>query len=67
MKRAGINRVGEVLALPRSELLKIRNFGQKSINELFEVLSNEGLLPSDTSDAAKVSEESEESGEQDSS
>jgi DNA-directed RNA polymerase alpha subunit len=52
------------LALPRSELLKIRNFGQKSINELFEVLSNEGLLPSDTSDAAKVSEES---GEQDSS
>jgi len=64
LKRAGINRVGEVLALPRSELLKIRNFGQKSINELFEVLSTEGLLPSDTS---KVSEESEESEEQGSS
>ena len=66
LKRAGINRVGEVLALPRSELLKIRNFGQKSINELFEVLSTEGLLPSDPSEIAKVPEESEESEEQDS-
>ena len=34
LKRAGINRVGEVVALPKSDLLKIRNFGQKSLDEL---------------------------------
>lgn len=49
LKRAGINRVGEVLQLPRGDLLKIRNFGQKSINELFDVLSTKGLLPSESS------------------
>ena len=45
LKRAGINRVGEVLTMPKSELLKIRNFGQKSLDELYEKLSEKDLLP----------------------
>ena len=34
LKRAGLNRVGEVISIPKAELLKIRNFGQKSLDEL---------------------------------
>jgi DNA-directed RNA polymerase subunit alpha len=45
LKRAGINRVGEVLSMPKAELLKIRNFGQKSLDELYEKLSEKDLLP----------------------
>lgn len=45
LKRAGINRVGEVLAMPRAELLKIRNFGQKSLEELYQKLSEKGYMP----------------------
>jgi len=38
LKRAGIHRVGEVLKMPRRDLLRIRNFGQKSLDELYERL-----------------------------
>ena len=34
LKRAGINKVGEVLERTAAELLKIRNFGEKSLTEL---------------------------------
>ena len=34
LKRAGINKVGEVLERTAAELLKIRNFGEKSLDEL---------------------------------
>ncbi|MCH7739697.1 MAG: hypothetical protein IIC93_06070, partial [Chloroflexi bacterium] len=44
LKRAGINRVGEVLAMPKRDLLRIRNFGQKSLDELYERLGEEGFL-----------------------
>ena len=44
LKRAGINRVGEVLAMPKRDLLRIRNFGQKSLDELYEKLAEEGFL-----------------------
>ena len=44
LKRAGINRVGEVLSLPKSELLKIRNFGQKSLDELYSNLAERDML-----------------------
>jgi len=50
LKRAGINRVGEVLTMPKSELLKIRNFGLKSLNELYDKLAERELLPSESSD-----------------
>jgi len=45
LKRAGINRVGEVISMPKSELLKIRNFGQKSLTELYEKLEAKDFLP----------------------
>ena len=45
LKRAGINLVGEVLKLNRSQLLRIRNFGEKSYSELFARLRDMDLLP----------------------
>jgi DNA-directed RNA polymerase subunit alpha len=45
LKRAGINRVGEVLLMPKGELLKIRNFGQKSLDELYDKLAERDFLP----------------------
>lgn len=47
LKRAGINKVGEVLELSRNELLRIRNFGEKSYNELFGRLREMNLLPAE--------------------
>ena len=45
LKRAGIDKVGEVLEKSRAELLRIRNFGEKSYNELFGRLRDMDLLP----------------------
>ena len=45
LKRAGIDRVGEVLQMSREELLKIRNFGDKSYTELYDKLRENELLP----------------------
>ena len=47
LKRAGINRVGEVLEMSKSDLLRIRNFGEKSYTELFDRLREMKLLPAD--------------------
>ena len=43
LKRAQINRVGEVLEMSDEELLKIRNFGEKSLFELQEKLAEHGI------------------------
>jgi len=45
LKRAGINRVGEVLEMTKPELLRIRNFGDKSYDELFGRLRDMDLVP----------------------
>jgi DNA-directed RNA polymerase subunit alpha len=48
LKRAGITKVGEILEkLERSEdeILSIRNFGQKSLDELKEKLADKGYWP----------------------
>ena len=45
LKRAGIDRVGEVLQSSREDLLNIRNFGEKSYLELFDKLREKDLLP----------------------
>ena len=48
LKRAGIDKVGQVLSMRSSELLQIRNFGEKSLTELRERLTHMGLpLPQD--------------------
>lgn len=43
LKRAHITKVGEVLEMPYDELLKIRNFGEKSLVELRERLAERGI------------------------
>ena len=48
LKRAHINRIGEILEKEKSELLKIRNFGEKSLDELYERLETMGFLPQET-------------------
>jgi len=44
LKRAHINRIGEVLEKDKSELMKIRNFGEKSLKELYDQLAALGFL-----------------------
>jgi DNA-directed RNA polymerase subunit alpha len=51
LKRAGLNRVGEVISIPKTELLKIRNFGQKSLDELYDKLAERNMLPEDDNSA----------------
>ena len=51
LKRAGLNRVGEVISIPKAELLKIRNFGQKSLDELYDKLAERNMLPEDDTSA----------------
>lgn len=45
LKRAGIDKVGEVLEKSKEELISIRNFGEKSYTELFDQLRAMDLLP----------------------
>lgn len=45
LKRAGIDKVGEVLEKSKEELIAIRNFGEKSYTELFDQLRAMDLLP----------------------
>lgn len=63
LKRAGINKVGEVLEMNRSELLRIRNFGEKSYHELFDKLREMNLLPPDMDPANNVNGMGEEDSE----
>ena len=41
--RTGLTTVGEVLEKNEDELLEIRNFGEKSLSELYEVLMDHGV------------------------
>ena len=47
LKRAALNKIGEVLLLSKPELLRIRNFGEKSYTELYGRLCEMDLLPLD--------------------
>ncbi|MFQ5933612.1 MAG: DNA-directed RNA polymerase subunit alpha C-terminal domain-containing protein, partial [Dehalococcoidia bacterium] len=59
LKRAGINKVGEVLETSKEELLAIRNFGEKSLTELHEALDAKGLLPAPPAEEETPAEETE--------
>jgi len=63
LKRAGINRVGEVLEMTKPELLRIRNFGDKSYAELFGRLRDMDLVPPEL-DPDRVEAEAEPEGEE---
>jgi len=43
LKRAHLSKVGEILEMSDSELLKIRNFGEKSMEELQQKLAERGI------------------------
>jgi DNA-directed RNA polymerase subunit alpha len=45
LKRSGITRVGQVLTMSQDDLLAVRNFGEKSLNELKDTLTTRGFLP----------------------
>ena len=51
LKRAHITRVGEVLQMSDEELLKIRNFGEKSLSELRSRLADQGVASGLSADA----------------
>jgi DNA-directed RNA polymerase subunit alpha len=44
LKRASIHKVGEILERTRGELLRIRNFGEKSLDELNERLTDINII-----------------------
>lgn len=48
LKREGIHQVGELVARSEADLLDIRNFGAKSINEVKEKLHELGLSLKDS-------------------
>ena len=45
LKRAGLDKVGEVMEKSREELLSIRNFGEKSYTELYDKFREYDILP----------------------
>ena len=61
LKRANITRVGEVLEMSEEDLLTIRNFGQKSLQELRERLAELGFVAiysgAETTEGQEESEE----------
>ncbi|OHE22455.1 MAG: DNA-directed RNA polymerase subunit alpha [Syntrophus sp. RIFOXYC2_FULL_54_9] len=43
LKNAGINLIGELVSKSEAEMLKTKNFGRKSLNEIKEILFESGL------------------------
>ena len=43
LKQAGVNTVGDVVSMSEAELLRIRNFGAQSLEELRERLHDNGF------------------------
>src|SRR5438034_1317783 len=68
LKRHGITKVGQLLQTPDEELLRMRNFGKKSLDEIKERLAARGLIelpPRDETEAETAAvEESPENGEE---
>jgi DNA-directed RNA polymerase subunit alpha len=66
LKRHGITKVGQLLQTPDEELLRMRNFGKKSLDEIKERLAARGLIEAPVRDESATDEESEstENGEE---
>jgi len=43
LKNAGINLIGELVQKTEAEMLKTKNFGRKSLNEIKDILAEQGL------------------------
>jgi DNA-directed RNA polymerase subunit alpha len=66
LKRAGITKVGQILEMSEDDLLGVRNFGHKSLDELRERLAAHNILEhsrlSETSSAEGLTGEAGEGG-----
>ena len=60
MKRGSLNKVGQVLEVEKSELLKLKNFGEKSLNELFTKLEEFGFLNKEIEESDTIDNENSE-------
>jgi DNA-directed RNA polymerase subunit alpha len=59
LKRNNITKIGQLLALSDDELLRMRNFGQKSLDEMKERLALRGFISPDGSGPGSASDESD--------
>lgn len=59
LKRSGVSKVGEVLQMSEEELLAVKNFGRKSLDELQERLAALGFVAGKPAAAALAVEEEE--------
>lgn len=66
LKRAGIDKIGQVLEMQKADLLQIRNFGEKSAAEMYNRLREMDLLPPELDpDIEKPGEPEGENGDSD--
>ncbi|MGH2358877.1 MAG: DNA-directed RNA polymerase subunit alpha [Candidatus Limnocylindria bacterium] len=56
LKRNNITKIGQLLALSDDELLRMRNFGQKSLDEMKERLALRGFIASEGASSADESD-----------
>jgi DNA-directed RNA polymerase subunit alpha len=56
LKRHGITKVGQLLQTPDEELLRMRNFGKKSLDEIKERLAARGLIEAPEPSEASASD-----------
>jgi DNA-directed RNA polymerase subunit alpha len=56
LKRHGITKVGQLLQTPDEELLRMRNFGKKSLDEIKDRLAARGLIEAPVRDEEEASE-----------
>jgi DNA-directed RNA polymerase subunit alpha len=63
LKRANINSISQVLALSDADLMSLRNFGQKSLDELRAALVAHGFFTPALEEEETEAEESEDTGE----
>lgn len=57
LKRHGITKVGQLLQTPDEELLRMRNFGKKSLDEIKERLAARGLIDAPARDENATEDE----------
>lgn len=64
LKRHGITKVGQLLSTPDEELLRMRNFGKKSLAEIKQRLAARGLISAPEAEAAVEAAEAAEEPEE---
>lgn len=64
LKRGQLTKVGQVLETGKDGLMKIRNFGEKSLQELYSALRAHDLLPEEEEEETEQTGTAEEEGEQ---